>query len=300
MTTRHLKIFMAVYIDRSMTAAAKKLYMTQPSVSQAIRELEEHYGTPLFERLSRKLYPTPAGTKLFLYAEKILGMFDEMESTLQSGNMPQTLELGLFFTAGMLVHPWLSAFRASFPAIQVHIHVWKGSELKRRLRNASIDLAIMERIQNEPDLRQEVVARDRLVAVTALDDPLQQKPFITAQELSEAPLLLREKGAGVRDQFQQEMQALGLSLTPQWESASSLVLLEAAKHQEGVAILPYQLARPSLSRGEVAELNVTGIDFQREMALTWHRDKFVGGPMQAFMDIARDNPISAEPLPEIG
>lgn len=48
MTTRHLKIFLNVYITGSMTAAAQKLYMTQPSVSQAIRELEEHYGVPLF------------------------------------------------------------------------------------------------------------------------------------------------------------------------------------------------------------------------------------------------------------
>ena len=108
MTTRHLKIFLNVYITGSMTAAAQKLYMTQPSVSQAIRELEEHYGVPLFERLYRKLYPTQAGKQLFLYAEKILGMFDDMEATMQADALPQSLELGLFFIAGMLVNPWLA------------------------------------------------------------------------------------------------------------------------------------------------------------------------------------------------
>ena len=134
MTTRHLKIFLNVYITGSMTAAAQKLYMTQPSVSQAIRELEEHYGVPLFERLYRKLYPTQAGKQLFLYAEKILGMFDDMEATMQADALPQSLELGLFFTAGMLVHPWLAEFRKCLPSTQIHIQVWKGSELKRRLR----------------------------------------------------------------------------------------------------------------------------------------------------------------------
>ena len=174
MTTRHLKIFLNVYIAGSMTAAAQKLYMTQPSVSQAIRELEEHYGVPLFERLYRKLYPTQAGKQLFLYAEKILGMFDDMEATMQADALPQSLELGLFFTAGMLVHPWLAEFRKRLPSTQIHIQVWKGSELKRRLRSAAIDLAIMEEFQDEPDLRQEIVAQDRLVAVTAVDDPLQR------------------------------------------------------------------------------------------------------------------------------
>ena len=91
MTTRHLKIFLNVYITGSMPAAAQKLYMTQPSVSQAIRELEEHYGVPLFERLYRKLYPTQAGKQLFLYAEKFLGMFDDMEATMQADALPQLL-----------------------------------------------------------------------------------------------------------------------------------------------------------------------------------------------------------------
>ncbi len=294
MTTRHLKIFLEVYKSGSMTAAAKRLFMTQPSVSQAIHEMEEHYGVRLFERLYRKLFPTPAGKELVLYAENILGLFDEMEAKLEAGNLAQSLEVGLFFTAGMLVHPWLSAFRAACPSTSVHIHVWKGSELKRRLRTASIDLAVMEEFDHEPDLCQELIAEDRLVAVTAVDDPLLSEGSITARQLSEAPLLLREKGAGVRDQFESEMQRLGFHISPLWESASSLVLLEAARHREGIAILPYQLAQPALHRGEVAELPVTGIDFARRMALTWHKDKFITGPMQTFMDIVRSISISPE------
>ena len=130
--------------------------------------------------------------------------------------------------------------------------------------------------------------------MTAVDDPLLSEGSITARQLSEAPLLLREKGAGVRDQFESEMQRLGFYISPLWESASSLVLLEAARHREGIAILPYQLAQPALHRGEVAELPVTGIDFARRMALTWHKDKFITGPMQTFMDIVRSISISPE------
>ena len=64
MTIRHLKIFIAVAETGKMSAAAEKLYITQPSVSQAIRELEEHYQTLLFERLSKKLFITEAGKRL--------------------------------------------------------------------------------------------------------------------------------------------------------------------------------------------------------------------------------------------
>lgn len=287
MTTRHLKIFTQVYLTGSMTSAAKNLYMTQPSVSQAIRELEEHYHTRLFERLYRRLYPTQSGQRLFQYASQVLDMLEEMETSLCGDDQPQRLELGLFFTAGMLAQPWLDAFRRQYPNIQIHVQVWKGSELKRLLRCAQLDLAVMEESPGDEDLVQEIFAEDRLVAVTATDDPLLSASSIDASILAQQPLLLREKGAGVRDQFDAQMRALGHTLHPRWESASSLVLLDAAKHREGIAVLPYELARTALERGEVAELQVTGIDFRRRMALTWHKDKYITTAMADFMDIIR-------------
>jgi DNA-binding transcriptional LysR family regulator len=65
------------------------------------------------------------------------------------------------------------------------------------------------------------------------------------------------------------------------------VLLDAARYREGIAILPYELARTALELGDVKELTVTGIDLQRRMALTWHRDKYITAAMQCFMDIVR-------------
>lgn len=289
MTTRHLKIFSAVYQSGSMTAAAKQLYMTQPSVSQAIRELESHYGVRLFERMRHRLYPTPSGEQLFQYARQILGIFEEMESSMPTSTQTQALELGLFFTAGMLVYPWLEAFRALHPHTEVHVRCYKGSELKGLLRSNLLDLAIMEESTGDEDLVQELFSEDRLVAVTATDDPLLKKGSITVQELGHLPLLLREQGAGVRDQFERQMKDLGVKPNIHWDSASSLVLLDACRHREGVAILPYELARGALERGEVAELSVTGIDFRRRMALTWHRDKYITSVMEDFMNIVRNS-----------
>lgn len=291
MTTRHLRIFSAVYQSGSMTAAAKQLYMTQPSVSQAIRELESHYQVRLFERMHHRLYPTPSGEQLFQYARQVLGIFEEMESSMQSAQQTQALELGLFFTAGMLVHPWLKKFRCVHPNTEVHVRCYKGSELKRLLRSNLLDLAIMEESTGDEDLIQEIFAEDRLIAVTATDDPLLEKDSITVEELGRLPLLLREQGAGVRDQFQRHMNDLGIQLKFHWESASSLVLLDACRHREGVAILPYELARGALERGEVAELPVTGIDFRRRMALTWHRDKYITSAMEDFMNIVRNSAV---------
>jgi DNA-binding transcriptional LysR family regulator len=83
MTIRHLRIFIAVHDELNMTAAANKLFMTQPAVSQAIKELEDYYGVLLFERLSRRLYVTESGEILYQYATHIIKLFDKLEDNLK-------------------------------------------------------------------------------------------------------------------------------------------------------------------------------------------------------------------------
>ena len=84
MTIRHLRIFTEVCSCGSVTGAAKKLYLAQPSVSLAIRELEEHYGVKLFDRIARRLDLTEAGARLLTYATHIISLFDDMRPALPS------------------------------------------------------------------------------------------------------------------------------------------------------------------------------------------------------------------------
>ena len=71
MTIRHLRVFIAVAETERMSAAARRLYVAQPTVSQTVAEIEAHYGVRLFERLSKKLYITPDGARLLGYARHI-------------------------------------------------------------------------------------------------------------------------------------------------------------------------------------------------------------------------------------
>ena len=100
MTIRHLKIFIAVADTGKMSAAAEKLYITQPSVSQAVRELEEHYQTLLFERLSKKLFITEAGKRLYSYARPVVAQFDLIEENMVQESRIQRLRIGGYHHSG--------------------------------------------------------------------------------------------------------------------------------------------------------------------------------------------------------
>lgn len=83
MTIRHLRIFAAVVDCGTMHAAAQKLYLSQPTITQAVKELEEHYGCLLFERYGRRLMITPAGTGTAGHARELLGVYERMEQSMK-------------------------------------------------------------------------------------------------------------------------------------------------------------------------------------------------------------------------
>ena len=107
MTIRHLNIFVAVADYGSMSAAATHLYLSQPTVSQAIRELEKHYNGLLFERLGKKLYLTERGELLLPRARELVRQFEETEELILNQGQSLTLKLGSTITVGTCLTPRL-------------------------------------------------------------------------------------------------------------------------------------------------------------------------------------------------
>ena len=166
MTIRHLRIFMTVYEEKSMTLAANKLFMTQPSVSQAIKELELYYETPLFERLSRKLYVTQAGKMLYQYAEHILTLFDDLEKGIKGANMDKVLTTGANYTVGVvLIHQYIEEFKKNHPLTEIKVSVNKTSELAEMLKENKLDLALTDAFDSKTDLIEEYFCDDKIVIV---------------------------------------------------------------------------------------------------------------------------------------
>lgn len=100
MTLRHLQIFTEVYNTQNITQASQNLHITQPAVTRAVQELEQHYGVPLFERIRRRLSPTQAGQKLYGQAVHLLDTFDQMETCLKNWDAYGRIRIGATLTLG--------------------------------------------------------------------------------------------------------------------------------------------------------------------------------------------------------
>ena len=270
MTLRHMKIFVAVCRTGSITAAGKRLFLSQPSVSQAISELEQNYGVKLFDRISRRLHITEAGTQLLQYAEHIVQLFDEMEQGIKNWDSVGKLRIGASITVGSCYLPDIvKQLMRKYPELQISATVDNSDAIEKAVTENGLDVAVIEGAVHNPYLLQKPLLDDRL---TFLCSRLQKEVF-----------LLREKGSASRERFDELALANGLEAAPAWQSVSNHAILRAVQAGLGISILPYLLAEEYVQREEIALFTVQGITLQRKITAIWHKNKYLTQSARDFL-----------------
>ena len=290
MTLRHIRIFLAVCTsDCNATRAAEQLHMSQPAVSLALRELEEHYGTLLFDRIGRRLHLTQAGERLREYAQHIEGLFEDMERTLSDWNRSGPLQIGASLTIGGQFLPWYCrTFSARHPGTRLQVVVAASNRLEQRLLEGSLDFALMEGIPRSPLLRAEEYMEDHLAVICA-PGAFAPDQELTLAEFEAQDLLLREAGSGTREEVDRILAQAGVCVQPLWESMSNTALVNAAAGGLGLAVLPYRTVVEAVQQGKVVCLHVAGLDFRRHFRIAWHRDKYITPLAREFMAFCKED-----------
>ena len=287
MTLRHLSVFLAVCRQDSITRAAEYLHMTQPAVTRTIQELEQSCGTPLFDRIGRRLHITEAGRELYSQASHILDAVHRMETGIRKWDAQALIRVGTTVTIGTVLLPRvLPDFQAKNPDLRVRTQVRNGAALQQALLENQLDFALIEGSVDHPDLHREVIAHDRLIPVLPLLHPC-RNTTTTLQTLAEEPLLLREPGSMGRSLVDQVFLDHNLPLEPTLESISTQAILQAAEAGLGIAFLPDHLVTPALEQGLVSTCTLSDEAFSRSWHLVWHKHKHLIAPDLSLMDCFR-------------
>ncbi|MCR5666054.1 MAG: LysR family transcriptional regulator [Eubacterium sp.] len=288
-SNRQLEVFVTVYEEKSMTNAGKKLFMTQPAVSQAIREIETYFDVILFERVGSKLYVTQSGETMYYYAKRIFTLFEEMDSEMRNVQGVREITVGVNISAGTeLIRRYIDGFEKEYPQIKVRVKVSRSSVLEKMLKEQELDIAIWEDLTKKADyLIQEPYYKDKIAVVAAKDSPLAKKKDLVLKDLANEPFLLRERGAGVREKFEQLTRLNDIDIEILWESTSTKALVKATQDGYGIAVLPYLLVRDYIEEGSLVELDITDVSLKRNLNIVYHKDKIFSQPLQRFVDIIR-------------
>jgi DNA-binding transcriptional LysR family regulator len=202
MADRRLQVFYTVARQLSFTKAAEQLFMTQPAVTFQVKQLEEHFNTRLFERSHGRIALTPAGRLVMGYAEKILGLSDEMETRVGelTGEISGPLLLGASTTiAEYLLPQVLGEFKARHPQVQAHMTVANSETIEQRVADHALDLGLIESPAHLPNLHTEVFCDDELVVICATSHRFASATSVSPREVAKEPFVSREIGSGTRE-----------------------------------------------------------------------------------------------------
>ena len=276
MTLRHLLIFMTVAEQGSMSAAARTLYLSQPTVSQAIRELETHYNGLLFERFGKKLYLTDRGKLLLPQARELVHSFQHLEEMMLNQGQSSTLKLGSTITVGTCLTPDLILeLRQAFPDLNVYSYVSNTRDIEKKLLRSELDAAVVEGEIQSSDLVVLPIIDDTLVLAAGKEHPFYNKEYLTVQELNNQKYAVREAGSGTRQLFEDFAVRHGISYEIAWEANSPGTLLNAVLNDQILSVMSLRLMEPEIKKQSVHVFYQEQGEWNRKFKLVYHKNKFL-------------------------
>lgn len=286
MTYRNIEIFLAICENgNSITKAAEALFVSQPTVTMNLRDMEKELGVLLFDRIGRKLYLTDAGQKFRDYALRIHGLQTDMEKTFQNWNQEETIFVGASMTVGSCyLSGYMKSFRQICPGVRTQTIVAPSSNLEQMILKNRIDFAIVEMPMHSPAVRFEAYMEKDL---TVLAPPSFGKENISLSEFVRQPLVLRNTGSGTREIFDAVMSRKNVKVEPVMESVSVMALLDAVRSGLGISVLPEGIAEPLVRRGEAKVISVRELRFPQTYYLAYHKDKVLSDNMKKFMECVK-------------
>jgi LysR family cyn operon transcriptional activator len=269
----------AVADNASFTRASQHLYVAQSAISRKIKLLEEELGEPIFKRVNKKIYVTPAGETLLRYARRIF--LDMRNAKLEISEISHLERGQLRVGAGMLactyiLPPVLEKFKALHPRIDLEVITAPTDTLLSKLSDNLIELGVFTLPIKHSDLQVIPLITEEMVVVTSPKHPiLSLQTKINAEELQNYPMILFPKGARTRDVLDAFFRDIGITPRIVMEAENVALIKPLVKIDLGISIIPLRSMSDELQRGELHCLKIKNYKLVRKVGLVFHKSEYV-------------------------
>ncbi|WP_327632848.1 LysR family transcriptional regulator [Kribbella sp. NBC_00482] len=284
-----LEILVRVVDEGSFSAAAKSLYMSQPAVSNHIRQLERSLGVSLVQRGPHGAQPTPAGAVVVEHAREVLAQLDRLEHATAGYRGLDTGQLVVAGTTTLgtyLLPRLISEFTIRAPKVSCQIRVGNEDTVESWLLGGDVGLGLCAATPTAEALRSEPVLTEDMVLVAPAGCPLKDRR-ITAADIATSRFLLREPGSATRRLQEQSLRAWGLDQVDTWDLWGSDTVKEAVQQGLGLAVLSEHVVRREVEVGFLVCLDISPAPPQREVSLVRRADRILTPPEEAFTALVR-------------
>lgn len=292
MNERKLRIFYEVSKELNMTKVSEKLYVSQPSISQSINDLEKDLGVKLFDRMGKKLYLTHEG-KIFLnYTKRILNIYDEAIKVIKEMNGLQRgkLKIGASTTIGIYILPnIIGKFSKVYTNIDISIIIENTENIAKLIEENQLDIAFVEGPVHSEEITVEEFYDDELVFITGTEHPWVKAEKILKSDIAKEKIIMREKGSGTREVFINALEKEFVDYSIFMELGHTEAIKKAVEAGLGISCISKRCIKDEINYKKLAVIEVEGLKIKRSLYLIHHKDKYITNLINTFIQFAKEN-----------
>ncbi|MEK4510457.1 LysR family transcriptional regulator [Paenibacillus sp. FSL K6-2524] len=277
-----LQYFLAVARLEHVTEAARSLHVTQSSLSKTIQRLEEDLGVPLFDRTGRKLRLNEFGSRFLRRAERALFELEQGKQEISDLSNPEHGTLELAVTTASTLPNILREFRKKRPDIQFHVQMLTMKEMGTLLHRGEVDYCLSSPPLQGDDIECEIVFVDPILVAVPKGHRLADRSSISLAELRDEWFVGVKRGYGTRDLVDSICKSAGFAPKYVYEGDEPARLSALVEAEIGIAFIP-STARNA--REDIKYLQVENHELVREIALLWHRSRYISQAALEFREV---------------
>ena len=278
LTMQQLEALIHLVEERSFSRAAKKMHLTQPSLTKHIRNVEEALGAKIVNRSSRSLALTPEGRVLYDYARRIIKLRDEARERVLRLREEEggDIRIAASTIPATYILPYaIGGFRKKHPRIRTTVRTADSSDVIETVLENGAEIGFVGKKPSGGKLIAEELWKDRLVLAVPSGHPWTKRRSVRVVELSKAPFVIREKGSGTREALEECLRETAGPGLPLLNIAAELGSSEAVKEAIiaglGISVISVHAIRRELKSGILAALAIEGCPIERSFYLIYRR-----------------------------
>jgi DNA-binding transcriptional LysR family regulator len=285
---RQLEAFVAAARRGNVTRAAQDLCLSQPAASQALADLETQLGEKLFDRRGRRLHLNASGRALLPLAADVLDRARDLRERFRAGGaLSGELRVGASSTVGSYLLPVLMGrFVAAHPSLRATLEVANSAAIVQALLRYEIDVGFSEGGCRHEDVEALPWRADALVVVASADHPLALRSRVALRALEGEAWILRERGSGTRDTFEQALAGRLPAPRVLLELGHTEAVKQAVAAGLGLGCLSRLAVERELRRGELKALPVADLPLARQLSILIHRRRHRSRALKELLRVA--------------
>ena len=283
-TLRQLRTFVTVARRQSFSRAAEELHLTQPAVSEHIKQLEMHVGAPLFEKLGKRIFLTLAGTEMLRHSHDIIDQFAKAEAAMEHVRIASEnrLRVGMITAGGYLFPHLLGIFMQKHQDVELEVTVQNHDQLVQRLDDNLTDIAVLVNASKSAAVINQTFAPHPFVVVASPTHPLARSASIPLDVLAQERFLVREEGSDTWQVMKHSLLDKINGPVTTIEIASTEAIKQAVMAGLGVSFLSSHTISAELDARALVVLDVEHFPVMDHWQIAYRSDKHLSGIAQAF------------------